>query len=421
MQYLSIDTAHRAGGPTALKRGPLSAQKEQNAPEVVVLERCSRRTEGITPFIVMDVLERAKEMEAEGKEIVHLEIGEPDFDTPEPVKEAAVRALADGDTHYTHSLGKNELREEITAYYRDKYNVHISPGQVIVTMGTSAGMLLVFSTLLDKGSEVILPDPHYACYPNFIRYLEGNPVPVPINEDDGFKYNAVEVAKNITPATRAVMLNSPGNPTGAVYGAGELRALAGLDRLIVSDEVYHGLVYEGHEHTILEFTDRAFVINGFSKLFAMTGWRLGYVIAPLQFIRPMQVLQQNLFICASSFAQAAGVAALRDCGEHIAEMVKIYDRRRLYLLERLKKMGISTRFDPTGAFYALANVKNYTDNSYAFAFDILENAGVAVTPGIDFGQNCEGYLRISYANSLDNIKEGLDRLENYLQDLPLKS
>jgi len=372
------------------------------------------RAAGISPFIVMDVLERAQEMEARGEHIIHLEIGEPDFDTPEPVKEAARRALADGDTHYTSSLGKLALREEIAEHYWKKYKVQVSPDQIIVTSGTSPAMLLIFSVLLEKGEEVILPDPHYACYPNFIRYLEGRPVFVPVREEDGFKYRVEEIKKQITPLTRAVMVNSPANPTGTVFNAEELKALADLDQLIVSDEIYHGLVYEGEEHTILEFTGRAFVINGFSKLYAMTGWRLGYVIAPPEYIRPMQKIQQNLFICAPSFVQEAGIAALRHCAAQTAEMVRVYDRRRRYLLERLKKMGIATRVDPTGAFYALANVKQYTGDTYAFAFEILEKVKVAVTPGIDFGPNCEGYLRLSYANSVEKIREGVDRLEHFL-------
>ncbi|WP_258361098.1 pyridoxal phosphate-dependent aminotransferase [Moorella sulfitireducens] len=372
------------------------------------------RAREMPPFIVMDILEKAKEMEARGENIIHLEIGEPDFDTPEPVKEAARRALAAGDTHYTHSLGKPELREEIARYYRRKYGVSISPDQVVVTSGTSPAMLLVCGVLLEPGDEVILPDPHYACYPNFIRYTGGRPVMVPVWEEDGFKYRPEEIRARLTTRTRAIMVNSPANPTGTVFTADELRALAQLEPCIIADEIYHGLVYEGREHTILEFTDRAFVINGFSKLYAMTGWRLGYVIAPPEFVRPLQKLQQNLFICAGSFVQAAAITALRECDEHVAHMVATYDERRRYLLNRLKAMGLATRVEPTGAFYALANVKKYTNDSYSFAFEILEKARVAVTPGIDFGRNCEGYLRLSYANSLENIKEGLDRLEDFL-------
>jgi aspartate/methionine/tyrosine aminotransferase len=363
----------------------------------------------------MDVLERAQQLEARGEHIIHMEVGEPDFETPAPIKEAANAALAKGDTHYTSSLGKLELREEIAAYYRRKFGVVISPEQILVTSGTSPGLLLVLSVILGRDEEIILPDPYYSCYPNFVNYLDGKAVTVPIREEDDFKYRPDEIAKFIGPRTRAIMINSPANPTGTVLSAQDLKALAQLDPFIVADEIYQGLIYEGESHSILEYTDRAFVINGFSKLYAMTGWRLGYLIAPQEFIRPMQKIQQNLFICAPSFAQTAGITALRDCEAHVAQMVEAYDTRRRYLLGRLKELGIATRHDPTGAFYALANVKSYTADSYALAFEILEKAKVAVTPGIDFGPNCEGYLRISYCNSLENIKEGINRLQTFLQ------
>jgi aspartate/methionine/tyrosine aminotransferase len=377
----------------------------------------SSRTDNIAPFIVMEVLEKAQEMIANGEDIVRLEIGEPDFPTPDPIKEAAIRAFSFNDTHYTHSLGKLELREAIAGYYMEKYGVKISPEQVIVTSGTSPGMLLIFSVLLNRGDEIILPDPYYACYPNFINYLEAQPVYVPVYEEDGFKYKPEEIKKYITPKTKAILVNSPGNPTGTVFSAADYKEIANMDITVVSDEIYNGLIYEGEEHSILEFTDNAFVMNGFSKLFAMTGWRLGYVIAPLEFVRSMQKLQQNLFICASSFVQEGGIVAIKDCHKEVHNMVKIYDQRRQYILKRLKELGIATKLDPTGAFYTLANVKKYTNNSYAFAFEILQKAKVAVTPGIDFGPNCEGYIRLSYANSLKNIREGMDRLQNYLDQL----
>lgn len=376
----------------------------------------SSRAEQLSPFIVMEVLEKAQAMMAQGEDIIHMEVGEPDFATPEPVKEAALRAIKQDDTHYTHSLGKMALREEIASNYWKKYKVEISPDQIIVTSGTSPGMLMVFSALLEKGEEIVLPDPYYACYPNFIRYVDGQPVFVPVKEEDGFKYRSEDINKHLNRLTRAIIVNSPSNPTGGVCSSGDLKALADLDQMIIADEIYNGLIYEGEEHSILEFTDRAFVINGFSKLYAMTGWRLGYVIAPREYIRAMQIMQQNFFICASSFAQEGGIAALRDCDREVQAMLGIYNERRLYLLERLKKMGIATCYDPSGAFYALANVKEYTSDSYHFAFEILEKAKVAVTPGIDFGANCEGYIRFSYANSLDNIKEGLNRLEAFLRN-----
>ncbi|HWP97844.1 MAG TPA: pyridoxal phosphate-dependent aminotransferase [Syntrophomonadaceae bacterium] len=378
------------------------------------MEERIARTENISPFIVMEVLEKAQAMQARGEDVIHLEVGEPDFPTPEPVKEAAIRALKDNDTHYTHSLGKLALREEIARYYWQRFRVEISPEQVMVTMGTSPAMLLVFSVLLQKGDELILPNPYYACYPNFVHYLDAQPVYVPVNDEDGFQYRIEEIRARLGPATRAILVNSPANPTGMVCTAAQLQELAELPRPIVSDEIYSGLVYEGEEHTILEYSQDAFVINGFSKLFAMTGWRLGYIIVPRRYIRPLQILQQNLFICASSFCQEAGIAALRYCQTEVEDMRRIYDQRRLYVLQRLEEMNLATVSKPTGAFYALADLRHISNDSYKLAFDILQEAKVALTPGIDFGSNCEGYLRLSYANSLENIKEGLDRLQRYL-------
>ncbi|MCR3922280.1 MAG: pyridoxal phosphate-dependent aminotransferase, partial [Firmicutes bacterium] len=334
------------------------------------------------------------------------------------VKKAALLALEENDTHYTHSLGKKDLRDEIVAYYQRVYQVKLQPEQILVTSGTSPAMLLLFSALLKEGEEVILPDPYYACYPNFIRYVGGEPICVPVREEDGFKYRTEDIKAKLTPNVRGIMVNSPSNPTGNVFSAAELAdiaALATAGPYIIADEIYHGLTYEGKDHSILEFTDRAFVINGFSKKYAMTGWRLGYLIAPVEFIRPLQIMQQNLFISACSFTQQAAIVALRDCDAYVADMVAIYDERRRYLLTRLQQMGIAPAVPPTGAFYMLANLTSYTNDSYSFAFACLEEAGVAVTPGIDFGPNLEGYIRISYANSLENIKEGLDRLEGFLQ------
>ncbi len=374
----------------------------------------SKKTKKISPFIVMDVLERAQKIEEQGESVIHLEIGEPDFDTPEPALKAGISAMQSGDTHYTNSLGKISLREEISRYYQRKYDVEVSPDRIIVTSGTSPAMLLVFSALLDKGDEIILSDPYYACYPNIISFCDGTPIFVDAYEENGFKYKLEDIKKSITSRTKGVFLNSPSNPTGNVFSKEELEELASIDNYIISDEIYHGLIYEGKDHSILEFTDKAFVIDGFSKRYAMTGWRLGYVIVPPEFVRPIQKMQQNLFICAGSFAQEAAIVALRDCDSYVEKMVKVYDQRRRYLLSRLRDMGIATKIEPTGAFYALANVKEYTNDSYSFAFKVLEEAKVALTPGIDFGKNCEGYIRLSYANSLEKIREGMDRLERFL-------
>jgi aspartate/methionine/tyrosine aminotransferase len=375
----------------------------------------ANRAKEIKPFIVMDVLERAHAMECEGIHIIHLEVGEPDFDTPQCVKDATSKALEEGHTHYTHSLGDLKLREAICKYYFERYHVSVHPNQIVITSGTSPAMFLLFSALLEKGDEVIISDPHYACYPNFIKFVQGVPVMVPVYEEDGFQYRPEAIKEKITRKTKAIFINSPSNPTGNLLSESRMRAIAEFSPYIISDEIYHGLVYEGQEHSILEFTDRAFVLNGFSKLYAMTGLRLGYLIAPQPFVRPIQKIQQNFFISANSVVQIAGTAALEKAGEDVARMKRIYNERRQYMVKRLKELGFGITVEPTGAFYVFANARHISKDSYKLAFDILEKAHVGVTPGIDFGDNGEGYLRFSYANSMENIVEGLNRIERYLQ------
>jgi len=375
------------------------------------------RAKEMKPFIVMDVMEQAAAMEHRGEDIIHLEVGEPDFDTPAPIKEACLRAIREGKTHYTHSLGLVPLREAVCEHYGEKYGVKVSPDQVLITSGTSPAMLLLFSALLESGDEVILPNPHYPCYPNIISYVEGKVVPVATEEEEGFQYLPTAIKKHITPRTKGIIINSPSNPTGIVMDKTRMEEIAALSPLIISDEIYHGLVYKGEEHTMLECTDRCFVLNGFSKLYAMTGWRLGYLIAPQEYIRPMQVMQQNLFISPNSFVQWAGIAALREAHKEVQEMKEIYNRRREFMLKRLTEMGLGVAVEPTGAFYILANARRYATDSYQLAFAILKKAKVGVTPGIDFGSQAEGFLRFSYANSLDNIEEGMERLQKYLGGL----
>ena len=374
----------------------------------------ARRAEEIAPFIVMEVLEKAREMERRGIDIIHLEVGEPDFDVPPAVKEATCRALDEGLTHYTHSLGDLDLREAICEHYQEAYGVVVKPEQVIVTSGTSPAMMLAFGALLERGQEVIISDPGYACYPNFINFLGGVAAKVPVYEKDGFQFRPQAIQERINRKTKAILINSPSNPTGNLLSEETMRDIAKCSPYIISDEIYHGLVYEGQEHSMLEFSDRAFVLNGFSKLYAMTGYRLGYLIAPEMFVRPIQKMQQNFFICAGSIAQRAGIAALQDTGSEVEEMKRIYNERRKFMIKRLKEIGFSITVEPTGAFYVFANARQFSGDSYRLAFDILENAHVGVTPGIDFGKNGEGYLRFSYANSMEKISEGLDRIERYL-------
>ena len=377
----------------------------------------------MTPFIVMDVLERAHEMERRGVHIIHMEVGEPDFDTPLCIKEAACKALDNGHTHYTHSLGMIELREAISEHYLKTYSVSVDPDQIVISSGTSPAMFVMFATLLEKGDQVIISDPHYACYPNFIKFVQGEPVTIPVYEEDGFQYRPEAIEKKITGKTKGIFINYPSNPNGNLLYKDRMEAIAALSLkpgspYIISDEIYHGLVYEGKEHSILEFTENAFVFNGFSKLYAMTGLRLGYMIAPKQFIRPIQKVQQNFFISANAMVQVAGITALKHAGEDILRMKRIYNERRQYMIRRLRDMGLGITVEPTGAFYVFANAKHISNNSYKLVFDILEKAHVGVTPGIDFGKNGEGYLRFSYATSMENIAEGMDRLENYLLKTP---
>jgi (5-formylfuran-3-yl)methyl phosphate transaminase len=378
--------------------------------------KCSvtRRAANIPSFIVMDVLERAHELEREGRRILHLEIGEPDFSTPSCICEAAKEAVQKGETHYTHSLGILELREAICEYYGMHYNVDISPNQILVTSGTSPALLMIFSALLEAGDEIILSDPHYPCYPNYAHFLGSVPVFVKGNEEDGFQLDPSDIKEHMSQKTRAIMINSPANPTGNLLAPERMEMIARLGVPVVSDEIYHGLVYGQKEHSILEYMENAFVLNGFSKLYAMTGWRLGYIIAPPKFIRPLQKLQQNFFISAGSISQWAGLAALKLARNDVEQMRETYDQRRRYMIRRIRELGFGLPVEPSGAFYLLANAKHLGGSSYDLAFEILEKAGVGVSPGIDFGENAEGFLRFSYANSLENIREGLDRIEHFL-------
>ncbi len=406
--------------------------------------------DAIKPFRAVEVFQAARLLEEQGRSIVHLEFGEPDFPTPLPVQEAAIRAIRDGRTRYTHSLGLPEFRAAICAYHRRRYGIEVQPDQVLVSMGTSVLMHLLMLLLLEPGDEVILTDPTYACYSSFVRIARGVPVSVPIREEQGFQLDAEEVRKRITPRTRAILICSPANPTGVVMRQDVLRALAGLGVPIISDEIYHGLTYglDGHDagaggigasgagtggsgadgtgagntvavaqspdRTILSYTERAFVLNGFSKYFAMTGWRLGYLIFPPEVLPTVMKLHQNVMISAADYPQYAGIAALTqaipDCERYRAE----YDRRRLFMIQCLGEIGLPLHYEPAGAFYCFANARRYGADSMRLALDILERAGVAVTPGSDFGPGGEGYLRFSYANSLENIAEGMRRLAGYL-------
>jgi len=369
------------------------------------------------PFMVMDVVARAKELTAQGRDIVRLEIGDPDLPTPDMITKAAERAMEAGDTGYTQSAGLPTLREAVRDHYASTYGVGISHDDIVVTQGTSPAMLLMFGALLDPGDEVILADPCYPAYPNYVNFLGGVPVHVRVRAEEGFRFRPAEIEAAITPRTRAIMINSPANPMGTVLPPEDLEALADIAERhglwIASDEIYHGLQFEGAEHTILEFTDRAFVLNGFSKAYAMTGWRLGYLIAPNEFVRACEIIQQNFFLCANHFVQVAGTVALTSASGEVARMRAVYDERRRYLVPALRQIGLTVDAEPTGAFYVFADARAWGSDSLQLAHRILEEAGVALAPGVDFGPGGEGFLRVSYATSLDRLHEGVARLEEW--------
>lgn len=375
----------------------------------------SKLVENLSPFYVMEVLEHAKKLEGEGRDIVHFEVGEPDFITPSEICESAIESIKRGETKYTSSVGTKGLREIVAGNYNNKYNQKISPDNVVITSGSSPAIFMSILSLTDPGDEVIVTDPHYACYPQIIKIAGGVPKKVRIYEENGFQVDPSEIKKNISSKTRAIIINSPANPTGVIMDEEVFSEISGLGIPIISDEIYHGLEYTKSTNTVYEFTDNAFVINGFSKLYAMTGWRLGYVIAPPQFIRPIQKLQQNLFISPNPFVQEAGITAIEKSEKETVSMVSEFDARRRLMLGELKESGFNILHEPEGAFYIFLNISNYTNDSFKLSFDILNNAGVAVTPGIDFGDGGEGYIRFSYATSRERIIEGVKRITDYLR------
>jgi (5-formylfuran-3-yl)methyl phosphate transaminase len=377
----------------------------------------SSKASNVKSFIVMDVMEKAEELEKLGEDVIHLEVGEPDFDTPKVIQDAAIEAIRSGKTHYTHAMGLLKLREAICEHYFKEYGVSITPDQIIVTSGTSPALLFLMLAILEPSDEVIISNPHYACYPNFIKTVGGIPVEVRTYPEDGFQYRSGDIQKAITKRTKGIVINSPSNPTGIVMSDVNLKEIAKFeDQYIISDEIYHGLVYGDRARSILEFTKNAFVINGFSKLFAMTGWRLGYLIFPKDFSSVMNRIHQNFMISANSFVQWAGIVAIKEAWEDIEKMKSIYDERRKYMIGRLREIGFKIHHEPTGAFYIFADAREYCSDSYAEAFNIIKEVKVGVTPGIDFGSGGEGFLRFSYANSIENIKEGLNRIEKYFKN-----
>ena len=366
----------------------------------------------------MEVMERAFAMERDGARVIHLEIGEPDFPPPPAAILACIRALREGETRYTDSRGLVELREAIAEDHARRAGVPVDPECVLVTNGTSPAMLLVFSLLVAPGDEVVLGTPHYPCYPNFVRACGGTPVLIPTAAEDGYRLDVGAVRRALGPRTRAIVVNSPANPTGAIQSRETLVELAGLGVPIISDEIYDGLVYDGAQVcSALGLGEDVFVLDGFSKRYAMTGFRLGYVIAPPRALRPLQVMQQNFFISASRFVQHAGLAALREGAPTVLAMREAYARRRLQLALGLRALGMRVPVAPRGAFYVFADARDFGADSLRLAMLLLERAQVGAAPGIDFGAAGEGWLRFCCAASEDAIAEALGRLARVLPSL----
>jgi len=371
----------------------------------------ARRTTEMRPFLAMDVMERAFEMERAGEDVIHLELGEPDFPAHPAAAKACIRAIEAGQTHYTDSRGLSELREAISDDHRRRFGVDVEPERILVSNGTSPAMLLVFSLLVGEGDEVVLGTPHYPCYPNFIRMSGGVPVLVPADPESGYAMDVEAVRDAMTPRTRAIIVSSPANPTGAVQSEETMRGLASLGVPIISDEIYDGLLYDGAKATsALQISDDAYVLDGFSKRYAMTGYRLGYAIVPRESVRAIQVMQQNLFISANCFVQHAGLAVLRDRSDAFEEMLAAYTRRRRLMIDGLRGLGFGLPVEPKGAFYVFADARAFDLDSLRLAYALLERAKVGTTPGVDFGEAGEGWLRFAYANSESAIEVALERL-----------
>ena len=364
----------------------------------------------------MEVMERAFELERAGARVIHLEIGEPEFPAPAAAVEAARRALETEPSRYTDSRGMLELREAIARDHARRSGVDVAPERVLVAAGTSPALLLVFTYLLDPGDEVVLGTPHYACYPNLIRAAGGVPIFVETRPEDGYPLRAVDVRRALTSRTRAIVVSSPANPTGAIQARADLEALHALGVPIVSDEIYDGLVYDGARVTsALALGDDVFVLDGFSKRYAMTGFRLGYAIAPAGAMRALQSLAQNLFISVASFAQRAGIAALEYGAATTTAMRETYGARRGLLIDGLVRLGFEVPVVPRGAFYVFADARRFGPDSRKLASTLLERAHVAVTPGVDFGEAGEGFLRFSCTAPEAQIQEALERIARVLE------
>lgn len=383
----------------------------------------AKRMDDIRPFHVMKLLERAKQLESEGRSIIHMEVGEPDFTTPQPIIEAGRQALADGRTHYTPAMGLPELRKAISEHYKQLYHLDIFPSRIAVTPGASGALQLLLSVLINPGEGVLMADPGYPCNRNFIHLVDGVPQVVNVSAETEYQLSADLVADSWQTDTKAVLVASPSNPTGTTLTLQELsniyKVVQRNNGYLIVDEIYQGLIYDSESHSALEISDRIFVINSFSKYFGMTGWRLGWLVAPEDHTDALDRLAQNIFLSAPTPAQYAALAAFSDETIAILEQRReIFRQRRDYLLPALEQIGFRFQIKPQGAFYLYGDCSQLTNDSAGFAHELLEQQGVAVTPGMDFGTNApEKRLRFAYTTDIEQLRKGVDRIGEFVKGL----
>jgi aspartate/methionine/tyrosine aminotransferase len=383
--------------------------------------KLSRRAEQLSPFHVMDILAQAKALTQQGKSIYHLEVGEPDFATAEPIINAGIDALKQYRTHYTPALGLPELREEIARYYERKFSIEVDPRRVIITSGASGALQLAMLCLLDAGENVLLADPGYPCNQNIAQILAAEAVAVPVSADSHYQLDAESVALHWNKRTRAAMVASPSNPTGTILPREQLESLCRFvekkqGRIIV-DEIYQGLVYEEEEYTALDVSNECFVINSFSKYFGMTGWRLGWMVVPDFYVDAIDRIAQNIFLAPPTVSQIAALTALKPETQVILDARRDeFRQRRDFLLPALEQMGFEVAVKPQGAFYIYADCHRFTDDSFSWVNRLLDEQGVAVTPGIDFGSHLANiHCRFAYTQSLEILQQAVDKIDTFVR------
>lgn len=380
--------------------------------------RIASRMDRMAPSGIRKVNEKALAMERNGETVIHFEIGRPDFDTPEYIKKAAIESLNAGDVFYTSNFGTMELRQAIADKLRRENGLDYKATEILVTAGLSEAVFAVLATILEEGDEILVPDPVWLNYINVPNLLNAVPVTYALREENGYQLDLDEIKAKITPKTRAIVIVTPNNPTGGVLSRETLEALAKVavenDLLVISDEVYERLIYDGAQHISIAslpgMKERTFTMNGMSKAYSMTGWRLGYVAAPEAYLPAINKFHQHNTTCAVSFGQAAAVVALREEGDEVKAMVKEYQRRRDYAVKAINAIDGLSCLCPSGAFYIFINCKALGKSSAELADYLLDNAKIALVPGNVFGPGGEGYLRMSFANSYENIVEGCRRL-----------